>query len=435
MIPSGTNVSDLQKAQTGDSECSAALVLNIPQPVEKGSFHERDAPQGPTESSHPDLLTDSLKQNTSSTDNEIENSELILQGEEVCEQTERPDTPNIQLQLLQVLKTVSSSQDLSMLQEVMETLNSALGGDSQEDRRHILESIREESSEGEDEGSAEDDRHQPSPQPSAGSDACKVERVKNKLFSIQDYLECVGRLQDHTDVLDDVRNDILAQAAMGNNMEELQIQIEECQSLESQLSRLAGVLTADMDKAKQLLNSADEGIPIQIHQDLTSTYLELEPNFTAVSQMCAERRHSLDQAMEKGKVHLETTYHKNLCDLDEVAKLIQTSSEICAVDLNECDVDTLKHLIQQNQDTQSNLLKEARLKLEDVTFDIQCFISEHAQFLSPAQSSYLLKFLSSTQRAFRDQTEKLVAQRSALDVLLDTQEREDHEKVCLWIHS
>ncbi|KAM9345067.1 uncharacterized protein ABDE67_013959 [Symphorus nematophorus] len=287
--------------------------------------------------------------------------------------------------------------------EVMETLNTALGDDSQEERRHILESIKEESSEGED----DDLGQQLSPQLPANSDACKVEQVKNKLFSIQDYLECVGRLQDHADALDDVRKDLLIQPPTGNSMEDLQIQVEECQlkvgqergeigkgrrlepmtaaedsasSLESQLSRLAGFLTADMEKAKQLLNSPGEGIPKQIHQDLASTYLELEPNFTAVSQMCAERSRSLIQALETGK------------------------------------------------DTQSNLLKEARLKLEDVTFDIQCFISEHAQFLSPAQSSYLLKFLSTTQRAFRDQSERLVTQRSTLDVLLDTREREDREK-------
>lgn len=74
------------------------------------------------------------------------------------------------------------------------------------------------------------------------------------------------------------------------------------QTIESQLSRLAGVLTADMEKAKQLLNSVDEGIPIQIQQDLAATYLDLEPNFTAVSQMCAERSQSLIQAMETGKV-------------------------------------------------------------------------------------------------------------------------------------
>lgn len=79
-----------------------------------------------------------------------------------------------------------------------------------------------------------------------------------------------------------------------------------------------------------------------------------------------------------------------------------------------------------------NLLsKETRLKFEDVTFDIQCFISEHAQFLSPAQSSYLLKFLTSTQRTFRDQTEKLTTQRSALDARLDAKEKENQEEVSL----
>lgn len=188
IITSGTDVSDSQKAQTQDIESTIAIVQNSPQPEEKGSFHEKDAPRGLIESSHPDLLMDLLKQNALSiTNKEMGNSELILQEEKVCEKTEPSDAPNIQLQLLQVLKTVSSSQDLSMLQEVMETLNSALGGESHEDRRHILESIKEESSEGEDEGSADDDGRsaagldQLSPQRRANSDACKVEQVKNKV--------------------------------------------------------------------------------------------------------------------------------------------------------------------------------------------------------------------------------------------------------------
>nr|XP_046257646.1 dystonin isoform X5 [Scatophagus argus] len=435
------NVSDLHKAQTQDIDSTIATA-NPPQTIEKCSFHERDTPHGIMENSHPDLLMDLLRQNALRLNTKEEgNLELTLLEDKVSEKTEQSDAPNAQLQLLQVLKTVSSSQDLSLLQEVMETLNAALGGDSQEERQHTLESIKEESSEGEDEGSAEDDlchsaaqNHQPSPRSSASSDACNIEQVKNKLFSIQDYLECVGRLQDHADVLDDVRKGLLIQTPVGNNMEELQIQVEECQSLESQLSSLAGVLTADMEKAKELLNSANKGIPIQIHQDLASTYLELEPNFTAVSQLCAERNQFLIQALETGKVHLESVYQKHLSDLDELVGLIQNNSEMTDMDFNTCDVDTLKHLIQQNKDTESNLLKEARLKLEDVTFDIQCFISEHAQFLSPAQSSSLLKSLSSTQRAFRDQTERLVTHRSTLDVLLDTRESENQEKSVLAKH-
>lgn len=46
---------------------------------------------------------------------------------------------------------------------------------------------------------------------------------------MQDYLEHVGKLQDHSDILDDLRKDLLNQAPIGAGMEELQIQTEECQ--------------------------------------------------------------------------------------------------------------------------------------------------------------------------------------------------------------
>ncbi|KAK5853912.1 hypothetical protein PBY51_015028 [Eleginops maclovinus] len=246
-VTKGTDVSDLQEAQTQDDENIVTKAQSTPPPLDESVSHERDSPHGLIESSHPDLLMDLLKQNALSLNNiAIENSELIMQKEKAGEKTEnQSDAPNIQLQLLQVLKTVSTSQDLSMLQEVMDTLNSALGGDtlggeSQEERRHTLESIKEESSEGEDEESADDDsglgrsaagKHKLSPQE---SDASKVEEVKKKLFSVQDYLECVGRLQDHADVLEDVRKDLLIQPPISNNMEDLQIQMEDFQSQESQ---------------------------------------------------------------------------------------------------------------------------------------------------------------------------------------------------------
>ncbi|XP_026164653.1 dystonin isoform X3 [Mastacembelus armatus] len=444
MITQDTNVSDLQQAQSQHSESTTVVVQNTSQPLDKCSFSERDTPHGLVETSQPDVVMALVEQNSvSSIKIENKNSELIVLEEKVPQKTEKSDAPDIQLELLQVPKTVSSSQDILMLQEAMETLNSALGGDAQEDQQHTFESIKEESSRGEDEGPAEDDlglcpfdavSHQPSPQLSASSLSCNVEEAKDKLFSTQDYLECVGRLQDHADVLDEIRKGVLIQTPISTNMEKLQIQIDKCQSLESQVSSLAGVLTVDLEKAKVLLSSVDEDIPIHIHQDLASTHLELETNFTAVSQMCATRSHSLSQAMETGKEHLESTYQKHLGDLHELSGLIQNNPETSDVDLNTCDVDTLKHVMQQNRDLESNLLREVRLKLEDITFDIQCFISEHAQFLSPAQSSSLLKFLSSTQRCFRDQTERLVTQRSTLDVLLDTRERENQEKSFLEKH-
>lgn len=80
------------------------------------------------------------------------------------------------------------------------------------------------------------------------------------------------------------------------------------QVLESQLSRLGGALTADMEKSKQLVNSKSEGIPEQIIQDLAATYLELEPSFAAVTKMCEERTRSLNQALESGRVSAYSHY-------------------------------------------------------------------------------------------------------------------------------
>lgn len=67
-------------------------------------------------------------------------------------------------------------------------------------------------------------------------------------------------------------------------------------------------------------------------------------------------------------------------------------------------------------------------ELEDATFSIQHFISEHAQFLSPAQSRMLLKRLSSTQRAFRELAEKLAAQRRTLELQLEVQQDESQQQ-------
>lgn len=79
------------------------------------------------------------------------------------------------------------------------------------------------------------------------------------------------------------------------------------QSLESQLSRLAGILTAELDKAEQLLNSVNEDIPMEIHQDLASIYVELPQNFNAVFQLCVEKNNSLIEAMETVKVSVNNS--------------------------------------------------------------------------------------------------------------------------------
>lgn len=163
-------VRDFQSAE--DVGSIRSILANTSQLLEK-DVHKNDKPHALLESRHPDLLVDLLKRNA----HNLESKEAGETRQEVKVNQKAEEFPSIQQQLLQVLHTVTSSQDLSMLQEVMQSLNMALGSNTQEDQRHLLDSIKEESSEGEDEGSAEDD----SPQSSASSNGCKVKQTEKKV--------------------------------------------------------------------------------------------------------------------------------------------------------------------------------------------------------------------------------------------------------------
>uniref|UniRef100_A0A8C1VJ46 Dystonin n=1 Tax=Cyprinus carpio TaxID=7962 RepID=A0A8C1VJ46_CYPCA len=73
-------------------------------------------------------------------------------------------------------------------------------------------------------------------------------------------------------------------------------------------------------------------------------------------------------------------------------------------------------------------LSGTRQLLEDSAFDIQNFISEHAQFLSPTHSRYLLRALSTTQRSYKELMDRVFTQRQTLEVQLEIHEEETQQK-------
>uniref|UniRef100_A0A4W5L9J1 Dystonin n=1 Tax=Hucho hucho TaxID=62062 RepID=A0A4W5L9J1_9TELE len=280
----GEDVDELQKAETQAVEGIIILIQDDPQSHGRGSGDfggETDAAPGLVKSSRPDLLRDLLKHEA------LRSGKTSLDGGKPPHE-ETPPSDMTQIQFQQVLQSVSSSQDPAMLRDVIGALSNILRGPPGEDRPRNLEIIQEEGS----------------------SDEAEVSVSFMFETYINDYLECVGRLQDHADVLVEIRNDLSSQqGSLSNNMEELHSQLEESQDMETNVS--------------------------------------------------GTQRH-----------------------------------------------------------------------LEDTAFDIQYFISEHAQFLSPAQSRHLLKSLSATQRAIKDQMERVANQRRTLELYLEISENESQQK-CL----
>uniref|UniRef100_A0A3P8YZI6 Dystonin n=1 Tax=Esox lucius TaxID=8010 RepID=A0A3P8YZI6_ESOLU len=294
----GADVSDLEKAETKAVEDIINMIQDNSQSHGGvcGDSEETDAACGVMKSSSPDLLRDLLKQESL-----CSGKTSPEEGKSAIKETLSCHVSQIQSQLLQILKSVSSSQDPAMLEDVIGTLSSFLGGASHEERPQNLEIIQEEGSSDEAEGVVVD--------PMGSPDLCQSTEAQSS--SDKDDSECVGRLQDHADVLEEIKNNLsFQQGNISNSMEELHCQLEESQDMDSSLSG---------------------------------------------------------------------SYRK----------------------------------------------------LEDTAFDIQLFISEHAQFLSPAQSSQLLKSLTATQRTFKEQKEKLANQRHTLERHLAIREEECQQKCML----
>ncbi|XP_048863754.1 dystonin isoform X8 [Brienomyrus brachyistius] len=239
-------------------------------------------------------------------------------------------------------------------------------------------------------------------------------------YSTQNYLELVGRLQDHADVIEDIKNDFESQGLLSNSMEGLQNQLEETTSLDTQLSALADTLATDLGAAGSMLKASDGNVPEQIRRDLAAALQDVQLRFSDIREMCATRSEAIVQNIEAGKLHLESSFQDLIRYLQKISVSIdQTSETVSRLGImNMDDLDKIKEQIQQIKDMEENQ-SVTRQQLEDIAFEVQYFISENTQYLSPSQSRNLLQSLSATQRAFKDLMEKVSTQRHTLDLHLE----------------
>ncbi|XP_059422809.1 dystonin-like [Carassius carassius] len=346
---------------------------------------------------------------------------------------ESNDEPKHQTDLLEMIHGISTDRDKGMLEEVDGKPSSPLGDTALSKEGMEAKIIPVPTTD----DAAADDIFQPTESNHLLSMAedpyiQQTDRVKARRYSTQNYLECVGRLQDHCDTLEDIRSDLQTKGLLAEDIEGLHCQLKEVQSLEAQIAALPDLLTADLSVADQLLNSADENVPTQIHQDLATVYVDLQNAFTDVCHLSAERNNAILLAIETVKIHLETLYQDLLSSLEKVSAYMQDNSEMVSkLDIMDADnIGIIKNKIQQNTDIEKDLSGTRQL-LEDAAFDIQNFISDHAQFLSPTHSRHLLRALSTTQRSFKELMDRVFTQRQTLEVQLEICEDEAQQQAAV----
>ncbi|XP_064173955.1 dystonin isoform X26 [Anguilla rostrata] len=406
------------------------------------AVQKKDLPPRHIDSTSPDLLIDLLKQESQRSDTR---KQLGGQGEgeesfEVkhTEGNLPADVQQIQCQLLQIVQLISSAGDPAILKDALRNLGGILGSDSSENQSQKTKGAEKGDSVCAAEGGGDPGSHldqqveltsHPQTQDANTEDLNSGESQSKPQYTTQNYLECVGRLQDHADLIEEMKNDLEAQCLLSNGIEGLQSQLEENKSLETQLAALAATLTADLDAAEQLLEAADEHVPTQIYRDLAAVSKDLPRAFSDVRKMSTEKGGAIAQALEAEKAHLELSYQDLLGCLQEVSAYVYDISEtVSSLDItNTDDLDTVKHRIEQNKEMEKGL-SHTQHQLENTAFEVQYFISEHAQTLSPAHSKQLLLALTATQRAFRELMEKVSTQRSTLELHLEIREEQRQQK-------
>ncbi|XP_066552919.1 dystonin isoform X4 [Amia ocellicauda] len=430
----------VQKAEIKVIEDIIKMIKNVQEPsgtVRAGAascYEEKEHPFSHIDSKSPDLLIDLLKQEGP----QSKTCELSGRKENVSFEANQLDVKSahaaekIQSQLLQILHAASANDDPTMFKEVASKISDLLENSLCKDGNQTLPCTEKEKALNIPEDHRLDlcdlkDSISQSKESAQGvlseddlSAEINSETDKPSLLgTTQNVLECVGRLQDHSDVLEDIRND-LEMVPVSNTTEALKMQLEETQSLESQLSALAGILTKDLKTAGQLLRSSNEQVPTQIRRDLETVSKDVQHAFSDVCKLSSARRSLIISAIDSEKLQLAASHQELLDTLEKLSISIQEHHEVVSkLDImNTDDLDTVKYRIQQNKDLEKNL-SVTQQQLETTAFDVQFFISENAQDLSPTQSRQLLKSLSATQRLFKDLMEKVSTQRHTLNLHLE----------------
>ncbi|XP_075454243.1 dystonin isoform X6 [Ascaphus truei] len=201
---------------------------------------------------------------------------------------------------------------------------------------------------------------------------------------------------------------------ISDNLETLKIQLEKLKSFESRLNLFSVTLRKDLNFAEQFLMSMSEELPGEHLKELKISYDCLQKAFAAVCEMSSNRAKQIAFAVDSEMSKLAESHKELLSRLQLLSDWIAVNNDSMDFSLmNTNDVETVKQSLQSLKNV-GKRLSEQKIELETTAFDIQFFISEHAQDLSPNQSKLLLRLLNTTQKSFHEAQKKITSQMDSL---------------------
>ncbi|XP_030044696.1 dystonin-like [Microcaecilia unicolor] len=246
-----------------------------------------------------------------------------------------------------------------------------------------------------------------------------VDRSASTLFNaLQLCSQNAQKLREHLTLAQDMKFHLDNQQPVSDNLETLKLQLEQLESFESGLAAFSVILRKDMKMAEEFLKGAHNDVPMENLKDLQLSHESLQNTFCMVCEMSSKRAKQIVLAIDSEMSKL-AVLHQEL--LDKLHKLLdwimENDDTIKDFTVDGSDIETMKKRFQALKFKEKEL-RERKIQLETTALDIQFFISEHAQDLSPKKSKQLLRLLNSTQKAFQANQEKISSQLESLKASL-----------------
>ncbi|XP_048352795.1 dystonin isoform X18 [Sphaerodactylus townsendi] len=238
-----------------------------------------------------------------------------------------------------------------------------------------------------------------------------------RLDSTSMYTE---KLKRHARVVQDMKFFLDDLQPISNDLETLKVQLEQLESFESGLAGFAVTLKKDLKVAEEFVKLQHRDAPSDQLEDLRKQYEHLEKDFFLVCDMSSKHAKQIVFAVDAEMAKLAVLHQEHLVRLQESADWIMEKSETMNnLQVDICDLEDVKHRFQLLKEIEKKL-GSRKVHLESTALDVQFFISEHAQDLSPNQSKQLLRLLNATQKRFQEMQETTKSQADHLETLIQT---------------
>ncbi|KAM9116256.1 microtubule-actin cross-linking factor 1 isoform 6-T6 [Pangshura tecta] len=256
------------------------------------------------------------------------------------------------------------------------------------------------------------------------------------VFSKRLCLEHDEKLVSYLSMLRDIEMKIKQVQPVELNLEALQDLLHQAEVLDVEVKNLSSPVNQELESVKWIVANQPQEVPEQLLKALEKDARNLQKSFSSVSDALEAWLLNLRSAAETEKAKVLTRHKRLEGKLEELQNWVcDTTLSLDSSDYpNAADGNSLNCFLQHYKELKLPLA-HTKSELDATAFDIQFFISEHAQDLTPQQSRQLLRLLNELQKSFRDLSERVAAQVEVLQTLQEQQAMRSQklEELCTWL--